>query len=138
MMTTEEVAELLATCAGFDNRKPSKAGLVMWTEVAALSGWTLAEASRAVSRHYAASREWIMPVDITAMIATMRAEARAALPWCGDCDDRVTRRVVVPSEDTVERLGPCPTCHPSRVTTAVPALTAGRQQRRPELTGGTR
>lgn len=133
MMTTEQTSHLLAACASADNRKPSAPALLMWTKIAQQSGWTYDEAVEAVARHYANSREWIMPSDITRIIAERRAEARRSQPWCGECDDATTRQVPVETPDG-ERWAPCSRCHPSRVTVAPPELHAANAPSQRELT----
>lgn len=79
-MTEDDVAELLEEIEQMDTRRTfDQRQVVAWHRVAVQARWSLAEAVAAVTAHYAESKYWIMPADITAGI---RAH-RHTNPWVG-------------------------------------------------------
>lgn len=71
-MQPQEVQQVLAKCAAFDNRRPDPTVIAAWGD-ALDRDVTLRDALEAVSTHYATSRDWIMPADINAACRTIRA-----------------------------------------------------------------
>jgi hypothetical protein len=75
MLTDEEIRALLAVAMGYDNRRPGDLNVAAWRTASDIGRWTLGEAIQAVHEHYAVSRDFLMPADITQRI---RAERRHA------------------------------------------------------------
>lgn len=71
-MTEQEVRALLAIAVSYDNRKPSLANITAWWEQADRNRWTFDEAREAIHAHHATSKEFLMPVHITAHIRSKR------------------------------------------------------------------
>jgi hypothetical protein len=61
-VTPSEAAQVLAKAAAFDRRTVGEIDARAWAEV--LGHVSLDDALAAVTRHYAGSREWIMPSDV--------------------------------------------------------------------------
>lgn len=79
-MTEDEVAELLEEIEQMDTRRTFDERQVQaWHRVAVQAKWTLAPALAAVAAHYAESKTWIMPADITVGIRA----TRETNPWVG-------------------------------------------------------
>lgn len=79
-MTEEDVVELLEEIEQLDTRRTfDERQVTAWHRVAVLARWDLASALRAVAAHYAESKNWIMPADITAGIRA----TRETNPWVG-------------------------------------------------------
>jgi hypothetical protein len=77
-----EIRGLLAAAMVYDNRKPGDAAIMGWAEAASRGRWTYGEALNAIHAHYAESRDFIMPGDITQRIRARRhrpAPVRALL-----------------------------------------------------------
>lgn len=77
-MNPQDAAALLAKCAAFDNRQPTKATTLAWSE--ALEDMPLVDALKFVTDHYATSREWIMPSDLNAAWRQLRRERQLQIP----------------------------------------------------------
>lgn len=69
-MRLTETGELLALISAYDNRNFNKETTAAWYDL--LSPYTLAEAKHAVKKHYAESRDWLMPSDVLRIIKTER------------------------------------------------------------------
>lgn len=79
-MTEDEVAELLEEIEQMDTRRTFDERQVQaWHRVALHAKWELAPALAAVAAHYADSKTWIMPADITTGIRA----TRETNPWVG-------------------------------------------------------
>lgn len=74
-MNEEETTLLLTSAAAFDRRTIGEADVIAWTKL--LQDYRFEDAQLALERHYASSREWVMPFDIIDGIKTIRAERRA-------------------------------------------------------------
>ncbi|MFD7996872.1 zinc finger domain-containing protein [Streptomyces mexicanus] len=74
-MTPAETAEVLGLCAAFDRRTIGKTDVIAWHGV--LADIDLADAKRAVARHYATETRWLMPADIRQAVRKARADAAA-------------------------------------------------------------
>ena len=74
-MKESEAAMLLMKCAAYDQRTIGEADALAWAEV--LGDIRLVDALKVVQRHYAASRDRIMPFDVRAGVRVLR-EARLA------------------------------------------------------------
>lgn len=77
-----EIRGLLAAAMVYDNRKPGEAAILGWAEAARRGRWTYGEALNAIHAHYAESREFLMPADVTQYIRARRrrpAPVRALL-----------------------------------------------------------
>lgn len=80
-LSEQAVTQILATAAGFDNRKPSDTALQLWTVALNLGGPPrLEDAVEAVVRHYATSTEYLMPSHVLAGARAVASARRAALP----------------------------------------------------------
>lgn len=79
-MTRDEVEELLEEIEHLDTRRTfDERQVEAWRRVAVQAGWDLAAALAAVTAHYAESKTWIMPADVTAGIRARRTTN----PWAG-------------------------------------------------------
>lgn len=74
-MRLTETGELLALISAYDNRNFNKETTAAWYDL--LSPYTLAEAKHAVKKHYAESRDWLMPADVLRIIKTERSRRLA-------------------------------------------------------------
>lgn len=74
-MRLTETGELLALISAYDNRNFNKETTAAWYDL--LSQYTLAEAKHAVKKHYAESRDWLMPADVLRIIKTERSRRLA-------------------------------------------------------------
>jgi len=70
-ISLSDAAELLGRAAARDNREPTRAAAIAWSEDLHESV-NLADGSAAISAHYQATREWIMPSEINAAVRAMR------------------------------------------------------------------
>lgn len=61
-MTPEDVIDVLAKAAAFDQRTVGQADILAWHEI--LHRLERSDALEAVTRHYAESRERLMPADV--------------------------------------------------------------------------
>ncbi len=64
-------AELLGRAAARDNRQPTRAQALAWSEDLHETV-SLADGSAAISAHYQRTRDWIMPSEINAAVQAMR------------------------------------------------------------------
>jgi len=65
-MTEDDVAELLEEIEHMDPRRTfDERQVKSWHRVATVAKWNLPGALRAVASHFAESKSWIMPADIT-------------------------------------------------------------------------
>lgn len=78
MVTAPEAAVLLAYASGYDKRKEDTYATRAWAT--ALADVDFADAEKAIDRHYAATRDWIMPADVIAGVRAIQAERLAAAP----------------------------------------------------------
>lgn len=80
MITRDEVVEVLALAAAFDQRKAGPADVTAWTLVAQGQRWAFEPAKRAVVEHYStdASRPRITPAAISDRLRALRNRAAAA------------------------------------------------------------
>lgn len=83
-MTPHETALCLAKAQGYDNRTVGEANILAWHEV--LADVPLDDALAAVTAHYGATREFIMPADIRAQIAKAKALRRERIQAAGPAD----------------------------------------------------
>lgn len=67
-----EVRALLAACMTYDNRKGGESAIAAWSEAARRGRWTFGEALNAIHDHYAETRVFIMPGDVTERIRARR------------------------------------------------------------------
>lgn len=77
MITWDDVAELLAFAAVFDQRKADELDIRAWLAVAQAQHWTPPAAQRAILEHYSAraSQPRIDPATITDRLRTLRGRA---------------------------------------------------------------
>lgn len=74
------MAELLEEIEHMDTRRTfDERQVKAWHRVAVHAKWDLANAMAAVAEHYAETKNWIMPADITAGIRARRNTN----PWAG-------------------------------------------------------
>lgn len=78
MVTAPEAAVLLANASGYDHRKEDKYASRAWS--IALADVDFQDAQTAIDRHYAKTRDWIMPADVIAGVKAIEAERMAAAP----------------------------------------------------------
>jgi hypothetical protein len=79
-MSRDEIRQLLAIVASYDNRKVGTSMVEAWHETARRCRWTYAEAAEAVHAHYAEQTAYVMPGAITDRIRSARRYSRPALP----------------------------------------------------------
>jgi hypothetical protein len=111
-VTPAETARLLAAAAAYDRRTVGDMDVVAWHK--AIGHLDAADSLEAVARHYATSREWIMPADVSAGVQAIRNERAAtrhsealALPSRFEADsDRDLRlqRGLVRCRDVIEPI----------------------------------
>lgn len=83
-MKPSEAVDVLKTAAAFDRRTVGRTDAVAWAD--ALDEIRVDDAIAAVKHHYATSREFIYPADVTGIVKAIRNERiRAA----GDISDRI-------------------------------------------------
>jgi hypothetical protein len=73
-MTPEDVIDVLAKAAAFDQRTVGQADILAWHEI--LQKLDRADALAAVTRHYAESRERLMPADVLRHARSLREDRR--------------------------------------------------------------
>lgn len=71
-MTLTETAQVLALAAAFDRRTVGDADVYAWQ--ATLGDTDFEDAKTAVVAHYRISSEWLMPAQIRAAVAKIRAQ----------------------------------------------------------------
>jgi hypothetical protein len=91
-MTQDEVVELMKVITRYDNRPPSVEVAQAWYASANIAGWTLAEATEAVARHFTYSTEYLKPAHVTALIEERRHPRR-------DRADSISVRAALPPTD---------------------------------------
>lgn len=69
-MTPADIARLLAACAAYDRRTVGEMDIIAWHK--AIGALDYADSLEAVARHYANSRDWIMPADVAAGVRAIR------------------------------------------------------------------
>ncbi len=88
-MTRTETAQLLTMIAAYDRRTIGDADVIAWHDL--LTDARFTDAKQAVSRHYSASRQWMMPVELLDGIKAIRSErlkrAEGKFVYAGDPDD---------------------------------------------------
>ncbi len=72
-ISLSEAAELLGRAAARDNREPTRAAAIAWSEDLHESV-SLGDGSAAISTHYQRTGDWIMPADINAAVRSMRRQ----------------------------------------------------------------
>jgi hypothetical protein len=98
-MRRSEIADLLAMCAAFDRRTVGEGDVEAW--LAVLGDLAFDDCRQAIVKHYAASREWIMPADVR---------------------DHATRRLETP----IPHESPVPDADPDDVPAYLAALRNGK------------
>lgn len=73
-MTPEDVIDVLAKAAAFDQRTVGQADVLAWHEI--LQRLERDDALAAVTRHYAESRERLMPADVLRHARSVREDRR--------------------------------------------------------------
>ncbi len=73
-MTPAEVARVLAKASAYDQRTIGETDVAAWHEI--LGRYDYADALSAVARHYAETRERLMPADLIKQIKAVREERR--------------------------------------------------------------
>jgi hypothetical protein len=73
-MTPEDVIDVLAKAAAFDQRTVGQADILAWHEI--LQKLDRDDALAAVTRHYAESRERLMPADVLRHARSYREDRR--------------------------------------------------------------
>lgn len=71
-MKATEAAALLTIAAAYDNRKPDADAAKAWAM--ALDGIRFEDCRDAVVAHYRATRDWMMPSDVIAIVKRIRRE----------------------------------------------------------------
>jgi hypothetical protein len=71
-VTPAETARLLAAAQAFDRRTVGEMDVIAWHK--AIGALDFTDAVEAVARHYAESRDWIMPSDVAAGVRAIRNE----------------------------------------------------------------
>ncbi|WIX76001.1 hypothetical protein QRX50_31575 [Amycolatopsis carbonis] len=118
MMSTHEAARVMALLTAYDNRNAGEGSIFAWSEASRRAGWSFDEAIEAVHTHYAETRQFMMPADVTRIVRAHRA-ARSLPEWCGKCgsewpDDRAAKNPRFryhTNQETEERVM-C-ICHPN-------------------------
>lgn len=77
-MTLEEVGKLLGFAALYDSRKVDVPDVVAWHRI--IGELPYADAEQAVTEHYAASRERLMPADVCQGVKRIRDARLKAVP----------------------------------------------------------
>lgn len=77
-MNLKDATTVLGKCSAFDNRQPTQATALAWSE--ALADMPVRDALDFVTTHYASSREWIMPADINREWRALRRARQQAVP----------------------------------------------------------
>lgn len=79
-LNNHEVRHLLAIAMSYDNRKPSDAAVLSWTEASRRGRWTFVEAQEAMNAHYAESTEFAMPAHVAQRVKAARQDAALRKP----------------------------------------------------------
>ncbi|WP_181275987.1 hypothetical protein [Brevibacterium oceani] len=69
-MRLSEAGDVLTLISAYDNRNFNEETSAAWYDL--LHSYSLAEAKHAVKKHYAESRDWLMPADVLRIIKTER------------------------------------------------------------------
>jgi hypothetical protein len=72
----EQVIDVLAKAAAFDNRKVGEVDVLAWHEV--IGRYDVSDALAAVTRHYTETRDRLMPADLMRHMKTIREERSRA------------------------------------------------------------
>jgi hypothetical protein len=64
----------------YDNRRPNPDTILAWVTASGIGRWTFQLALDAIHAHYARSREFVMPADITAYVRAERVQPARELP----------------------------------------------------------
>lgn len=107
-MTPGDIARVLAKAAAFDQRTVGAADVAAWHE--AVGDLEVGDALAAVTRHYSASTQRIMPVHVRDIVRDRLArdvERLRATATCRTCYDR---RIITALPGCSE---PCPDCRTS-------------------------
>lgn len=75
-MNHEQVIDVLAKAAAFDNRKVGEVDVLAWHEV--IGRYEVADALAAVTRHYTETRDRLMPADLMRHMKAIREERSRA------------------------------------------------------------
>ena len=70
-MTPHEAGQVLAKAAAFDNRQPSAAAALAWSQ-ALDPALTVRDAHQLITEHYSQTRDWIMPADLNHAASDLR------------------------------------------------------------------
>lgn len=76
-MDESDVIDVLTVAMAYDNRTVGEANVAAWLEAANRAGWGRDEAIEAVKAHYATTREFVMPGDVTERINAPKEAALA-------------------------------------------------------------
>lgn len=77
-MNLKDATTVLGKCSAFDNRQPTQATALAWSE--ALADMPVRDALDFVTTHYASSREWIMPSDLNRAWVELKRARLSAVP----------------------------------------------------------
>lgn len=142
-MTRDQIIDLLSVVVAYDNRHAGQGQLAAWTEAADRGHWTYDLALDAIHGHYAESRDWIMPADVTKRVRAAKQDQRlrAAIgppqpepdPEAAARHQAIVNRAMGWTDD--RRPDPvrgalgatCPHCHAAPRSTCTRPGTAGRR-----------
>lgn len=89
-MTPAEVARVLTKAAAYDRRTVGEAEALAWHQI--VGDLDYADALEAVSRHYAETDRWLMPVHLRDHARRVRLERVEAAPVCQTCGQSTVGR----------------------------------------------
>lgn len=133
-MTEQQVALVLAKVQAFDNRDIGEGVVHAWFE--ALGDLDFAECLRAVTFHFAESKEWLMPAHIREIVAP----APSRLPSARSLSDHFADwpeadkagpgyREFLDAKAALDHRGPDPAAAPERDPVRARALDRARRER---------
>lgn len=96
-MNRQQAAILLSLAAARDRRTIGDADVMAWAED--LTSIEFDDAREAVTRHYRASTDWLMPAHVVSIVKIIREERRRAIPH----EVRSLPSRFEPDEDRAER-----------------------------------
>jgi hypothetical protein len=79
-MNTKEAGLLLVKIQAFDRRTVGRADMEAWADAMTVRGIRLADALEAVSQHFAASNDWLMPNHVVQLVQQIRKARFARAP----------------------------------------------------------
>ncbi len=123
-----EIRALLSAAMAYDNRKAGEAAIAGWLKAAERTRWTYGEALNAIHDHYAESRDFIMPGDITQRLRAKRRQpgpVRAVVEPTREPADPIRVRAIV--DELAGRLGwhRMAIADPQKLAQACPHCEAG-------------